>query len=144
MTSRFAECCGVVVAAILVGLAGCSGPESDTSSPDQSLRNVIPVENPILNVFPPVTAEQSEPGVGKFVVFTREPTGQDWDYIAGGIPQFEDYVRSSEPVFHQDTKKSGNNRTLPRVAKSSQVSAHRRSHSRLFRRCEYVSSLIHR
>lgn len=54
------------------------------NSPAQGLRNVIPRnQKPVLNVIPPSTAEQSKPGVGKFVIFTREPVGKDWDFIAG-------------------------------------------------------------
>lgn len=53
-------------------------------SPAQGLENVIPRnQNPILQVFPPSAAEQSKTGTGKFVVFTREQVGTNWDYIAG-------------------------------------------------------------
>ena len=38
---------------------------------------------PILKTFPPALAEQSKPGTGKFVIFTREQVGKQWDFIAG-------------------------------------------------------------
>ena len=38
---------------------------------------------PILNVLPPTAAERTAPGVGKFVIFTREETSREWDHIAG-------------------------------------------------------------
>jgi hypothetical protein len=54
------------------------------NSPAQGLENVIPGnQKPLLEVFPPSRAEQTKAGVGKFVVFTREPVGKDWDFIAG-------------------------------------------------------------
>ena len=54
------------------------------SSPAQGLENVIPRnQKPILQVFPPSAAEQSKVGTGKFVVFTREQVGTNWDFIAG-------------------------------------------------------------
>lgn len=46
-------------------------------------KNVIPkIQEPISKTFPPAAAEQTKPGVGKFVIFTREATGKDWDFIA--------------------------------------------------------------
>ena len=54
------------------------------NSPAQGLRNVIPKDQkPVLKVFPPSAAEQCKAGVGKFVIFTREQVGEDWDFIAG-------------------------------------------------------------
>ena len=48
------------------------------------MENVIPKnQKPILRVFPPAAAEQSKPGTGKFVIFTREQVGTNWDFIAG-------------------------------------------------------------
>jgi hypothetical protein len=53
-------------------------------SPAQGLKNVIPKnQKPIHKVLPPSLAEQSKAGTGKFVIFTREPVGKDWDFIAG-------------------------------------------------------------
>ncbi|HUY87412.1 MAG TPA: hypothetical protein VMV10_01630 [Pirellulales bacterium] len=53
-------------------------------SPAQGPRKVIPKDQkPVLHVFPPSAAEQSKPGIGKFVIFTREPVGREWDFIAG-------------------------------------------------------------
>jgi hypothetical protein len=55
-----------------------------TSAPAQGLRDVIPRnQKPLLNVFPPSIAEQAKPGIGKFVIFTREQVGKEWDAIAG-------------------------------------------------------------
>jgi hypothetical protein len=54
------------------------------AEPVQYLKNVIPKDQPaILRTFPPTTAEQTEIGAGKFVIFTRECVGKDWDFIAG-------------------------------------------------------------
>ena len=50
------------------------------------LKNVIPRDQtPLARVFPPTAAEQSPPGTGKFVIFTREEIGKpgEWDFIAG-------------------------------------------------------------
>lgn len=50
----------------------------------QGLKNVIPAnQKPLLQLFPPTADQQTKPDVGKFVIFTREPVGKDWDYIAG-------------------------------------------------------------
>lgn len=66
----------LIAATILLVLVG--------NSPAQGLRNVIPKnQEPVLKTFPPSAAEQSNPGVGKFVIFTREQVGKDWDFIAG-------------------------------------------------------------
>ncbi len=57
---------------------------SAANAPAQGLRNVIPKDQkPVLKVFPPSPAEQCQAGVGKFVIFTREQVGKDWDFIAG-------------------------------------------------------------
>lgn len=53
-------------------------------APGQGLKNVIPAnQKPIFQVFPPATAEQSKIGTGKFIIFTREQVGTNWDFIAG-------------------------------------------------------------
>jgi len=50
----------------------------------QGLKDVIPRnQQPILRVFPPASAEQSKIATGKFVIFTREQVGTNWDFIAG-------------------------------------------------------------
>jgi hypothetical protein len=52
----------------------------------QGLKNTIPRNQPPLaRVFPPASAEQTPTGTGKFVIFTREPTGKanEWDFTAG-------------------------------------------------------------
>ena len=50
----------------------------------QDLKNPIPSSQaPLLRVFPPAPAEQSRTGTGKFVIFTREQVGENWDFIAG-------------------------------------------------------------
>lgn len=55
-----------------------------TDLPAQGLRHLIPNhQKPVLHVFPPSAAEQSKPGIGKFIIFTREPVGEEWDFIAG-------------------------------------------------------------
>jgi hypothetical protein len=65
----------LVAAALLVLLTNTSG---------QGLKNRIPKDQkPLLKVFPPSAAEQSKPGTGKFIIFTREQVGKDWDFIAG-------------------------------------------------------------
>jgi hypothetical protein len=52
--------------------------------PAQGLKNVIPKDQkPVPKVFPPPAAEQSKTGTGKFIIFTREPVGKDWDFVAG-------------------------------------------------------------
>jgi hypothetical protein len=54
-----------------------------TNSSAQELTNVIPKnQKPILKTFPPSAAEQAKGGTGKFVIFSREPAGKDWDFIA--------------------------------------------------------------
>src|SRR4030095_14675450 len=54
------------------------------SATAEALTNAIPKnQKPILKVFRPSAAEQSKPGVGKFVIFTREQVGKQWDAIAG-------------------------------------------------------------
>jgi hypothetical protein len=54
------------------------------NSPAQGLKNVIPKDQkPLLKVLPPAPAEQTRPGTGKFVIFSREPVGKEWDFIAG-------------------------------------------------------------
>jgi hypothetical protein len=55
-----------------------------TNLPAQELRTVIPKDQKsVLKVFAPAATEQSNPGVGKFVIFTREPVGKASDFIAG-------------------------------------------------------------
>jgi hypothetical protein len=50
----------------------------------QGLENVIPRDQkPILHAFPPPEAERLKSGVGRFIIFTREQSGSDWDFIAG-------------------------------------------------------------
>jgi hypothetical protein len=52
----------------------------------QGLINTIPKNQaPLARIFPPTAAEQVPSGVGKFVIFTREPTGRtnEWDFVAG-------------------------------------------------------------
>jgi hypothetical protein len=50
----------------------------------QGLKNVIPRnQEPILRALPPAPAEQSNKGTGKFIIFTREQVGSNWDFIAG-------------------------------------------------------------
>jgi hypothetical protein len=50
----------------------------------QGVGDLIPSnQNPILQVFPPSSAEQSRPGTKKFIIFTREQVGTNWDFIAG-------------------------------------------------------------
>ena len=52
----------------------------------QGLINTIPLyQPPLAKVFPPAPAEQMPSGTGKFVIFTREPTGKtnEWNFVAG-------------------------------------------------------------
>lgn len=52
----------------------------------QGLIKTIPRNQPpVAMVFPPAPAEQMPSGTGKFVIFTREPTGKtnEWDFVAG-------------------------------------------------------------
>jgi hypothetical protein len=76
----------------LIAVAALSILAADASA--QGRKNVIPKDQkPISRVFPPPAAEQSRPGTGKFVLFTREPVGKDWDFIAGAwecIPSLPD------------------------------------------------------
>lgn len=45
--------------------------------------DTIPLnQKPILKLYLPAAAEQSKPGSGKFVIFTRRSVGKDWDFIA--------------------------------------------------------------
>jgi hypothetical protein len=75
-SSQFARRCGLIALTGLFALAAQSSA--------QRLRNLIPPDQkPLLKVFPPSANEQSQPGVGKFVIFTREPAGKGWDFIAG-------------------------------------------------------------
>jgi len=54
------------------------------NSSAQEPTNVIPKDQkPILKTFPPLAAEQTPPGTGKFIIFTREQVGEDWGFIAG-------------------------------------------------------------
>ena len=70
-------------------------------SPAQELRNEIPVDQKsILNVFAPTPAEQCQPGVGKFVVFTDESI--DKGFIAGAwecIPSRPDIPLTKRAEF---------------------------------------------
>lgn len=63
------------IAFLLVGIA---------NSLADGFKNVIPQhQEPIRRVLPPAPAEQSKVGTGKFVIFTREQVGTNWDFIAG-------------------------------------------------------------
>ncbi|MFK5923828.1 MAG: hypothetical protein QM496_16745, partial [Verrucomicrobiota bacterium] len=47
------------------------------------LKNVIPEnQKPLGKIFPPSADEEAKAGQGKFVIFTREHVGKDWDFIA--------------------------------------------------------------
>jgi hypothetical protein len=73
---QFISCCCLVAAAALLMLAA--------KSPAQGLKNVIPKDQePVSKIFPPPAVEQSKTGTGKFIIFTREPVGKDWDFVAG-------------------------------------------------------------
>jgi hypothetical protein len=53
-------------------------------SPAAGLENVIPRnQKSILQVFPPSADEQAKSSAGKFVIFTREQVGTNWDFVAG-------------------------------------------------------------
>jgi hypothetical protein len=55
-------------------------------APAEGLINAIPKNQaPLARTFPPTSTEQTSPGTGKFVIFTREETGKsnEWDFIAG-------------------------------------------------------------
>lgn len=65
----------IAVTGLLILVANSSAQEST---------NVIPKDQkPILKTFPPLAAEQTPPGTGKFIIYTREQVGEDWDFIAG-------------------------------------------------------------
>lgn len=50
----------------------------------EKLKNVIPRnQKPVLKTFPPAASDKADAGDGKFVIFTREHIGKDWDFIAG-------------------------------------------------------------
>lgn len=58
--------------------------------------------NPMLRTFPPSPADQCAPGVGKFVIFTRESTDQEWVHEAGAwecIPSRPDLPLTRRVVF---------------------------------------------
>ncbi|MBX7105157.1 MAG: hypothetical protein K1X57_13835 [Gemmataceae bacterium] len=47
-------------------------------------QNAIPPDQKTpLKVYPPSADQQSKPGTGKFVIFTREPVGKSSEYVAG-------------------------------------------------------------
>ncbi len=65
----------ISIAVLLIGVA---------DSQAQGLKNVIPQnQEPIQRVLPPAPAGQSKAGIGKFIIFTREQVGTNWDFIAG-------------------------------------------------------------
>jgi hypothetical protein len=75
-SNQFISRCRFIVAAALSILAA--------SSLAQGLKNVIPKDQkPVLKVYSPPAGEQCKAGTGKFVIFTREPVGKDWDFVAG-------------------------------------------------------------
>jgi hypothetical protein len=72
---QFISHCGVIAAATLSILA--------TNTMGQGSKDVIPKDQaPVFKVFSPPASEQSKTGTGKFVIFTRQPVGKGWDFIA--------------------------------------------------------------
>lgn len=69
----------------------------------QGLENVIPRnQKPFLKAFPPPEAERLKAGVGRFIIFTREQLGSDWDFIAGAwecIPSHPDMPLTKRVEF---------------------------------------------
>ncbi len=54
-----------------------------TTATGEAPKNVIPAnQSPLLEVFPPSPSERTQTGTGKFVIFTREKVGTEWDFIA--------------------------------------------------------------
>lgn len=85
--NRLADHYGLIAAAVFLIMASCSpdpGLKDVIPKNQNRLKNVIPKDQkPVLKVFPPSTAEQSQSDAGKFIIFTREHVGKDWDFIAG-------------------------------------------------------------
>lgn len=74
------------LAIFLVALLGCSSLRAE------GLRNLIPKEQkPILKVYPASEAEKAKKTGGRFVLFTREEVGKEWDFLAGAWECFPDH-----------------------------------------------------
>ncbi len=69
----------LLIVAVLLSL-------SAENAPAQNLKSMIPMnQQSILKVFRPSIEDESKPGDGKFVIFSRESVGKEneWDFIAG-------------------------------------------------------------
>ncbi|MCF6312040.1 MAG: hypothetical protein L3J39_06275 [Verrucomicrobiales bacterium] len=110
------------------------------------LKNVIPDnQKPLAKIFPPSADERANPGQGKFVIFTREPVGKGWDFIAAAwecIPSRPDLAITKRVEFcHsswnatalQDvTVADGSHGLYPRYVKLQVDSGDRDFHTNLY------------